>query len=138
MEVFRNYANERRERQRLESVVEQQTPKVEFADAVLAANQSITMKHMAALLKKNGVNVGRSRLFKLLRNDGYLCKLENLWNVPMQAALEAGYFTVTECHYTIKGERKLSFVTRVTPQGSNAPAAPLHESGANFSSRIGD
>ena len=96
------------------------------------------MKHMAALLKKNGVNVGRSRLFKLLRNDGYLCKLENLWNVPMQAALEAGYFTVTECHYTIKGERKLSFVTRVTPQGSNAPAAPLHESGANFSSRIGD
>ena len=59
---------------RLEEKIEQDKPKVLFADAVATADTSILVGDMAKLLKQNGVDIGQKRLFDWLRNKGYLIK----------------------------------------------------------------
>lgn len=54
--------------------VEKMKPKALFADAVSASKTSILIGELAKLLKQNGVDIGRTRLFERLRNEGYLIK----------------------------------------------------------------
>lgn len=81
---------EERERQ-----LEQQKPKVLFAESVETSKNSVLINELAKILKQNGVEIGQNRLFKRLRNDGYLIKQkgEN-WNLPTQKSMELGLFEV--------------------------------------------
>ena len=55
-----------------------------FADAVTASRESILVADMALILKQEGVEIGRDRLFEWLRGNGYLYRKEYGHNRPTQ------------------------------------------------------
>ena len=95
-------------------------PKLLFADSIIASQGSISMGDMAKLLRQNGNDMGRTRLFEMLRGSGVLSCQKGSWNKPLQWAVEAGYFEIEEgCSgpsYEIP-QRRLWSATRVTPKG---------------------
>lgn len=76
--------------------LEEQKPKVLFADAVSASHTSILIGDLAKLLKQNGVDIGQNRLFAWMRQNGYLIKSGEGTNMPTQRAMELKLFEVKE------------------------------------------
>ena len=88
---------EKEQRKQLEAKVEQDKPKVLFADSVSASKSSILVGELAKILKQNGVDTGQFRLFALLRENGYLIKREGSdYNMPTQKSAEMGLFEVKQ------------------------------------------
>lgn len=88
---------EKEQRKRLEAKVEQDKPKVLFADSVSASKSSILVGELAKTLKQNGVDTGQFRLFAWLRENGYLIKREGSdYNMPTQRSVEMGLFEVKQ------------------------------------------
>lgn len=108
------WIEEEKERQQLQETIEQQQPKVSFADACLASNDSILIRELAKLATDQGLNIGQNRLYKKLRQWGYILRYST---EPTQRAMDAGYFEVIQrIHQTPDGS-KLSRTTKVTPKG---------------------
>ena len=88
---------EKEQRKQLEAKVEQDKPKVLFADSVSASKSSILVRELAKILKQNGVDTGQFRLFAWLRENGYLIKREGSdYNMPTQKSAEMGLFEVKQ------------------------------------------
>jgi len=93
--------SERASRMGLEIKIEQDKPKVLFADSVIASHSSILIGDLAKLIKQNGVDIGRDRLFAWLRNNGYLMKQNGTsYNMPTQKSMDMGLFEVKETSIT--------------------------------------
>lgn len=103
----------------LEVKIEQDKPKVIFADAVSVANTCILVGDLAKLIKQNGVDVGQKRLFEWLRGNGYLIKRRGAdWNMPMQKSMDMGLFEVKETVITHSdGHTSISKTVKVTGKG---------------------
>lgn len=71
--------------------IEQDKPKTIFADAVSASDSSILMRDLAKLIRQNGVEIGEKRLYKWMRERGYICKGDTM---PTQKAMELGLFEI--------------------------------------------
>lgn len=102
------------ESRRMGQQLKEQAPKVLFADAVSASSTSILIGELAKLIKQNGVEIGQNRLFKWLRENGFLMRD----NMPTQYAMERGLFVVTE--RTINnpdGSVRITRTTKVTGKG---------------------
>ena len=99
--------------------LEQQKPKVLFADAVSAAHTSILVGELAKLLKQNGVDIGQHRLFQYLRENGYLIKRRGSdYNMPTQYAMERGWFEIKETAITHgDGHTSVNKTPKVTGKG---------------------
>lgn len=67
--------------------LEAQAPKVLFADAVSASKTDILVGELAKILKGNGIDMGGTRLFAWLRENGWLMKTGSSRNMPTQKAL---------------------------------------------------
>lgn len=81
----------------LSEQIEQDKPKVLFADAVSSSKSSILVGALAKLLKQNGVEIGQKRLFAWLRENGYLIRQKGSdWNMPAQSSMERGLFEIKE------------------------------------------
>ena len=104
---------------RLESKVEADAPKVLFADAVSASKTSILVGELANLLKQNGVDIGQHRLFRWMRENGYLIRRNGTdFNMPTQKSMDLGLFTVKETAITHSdGTVTVSKTTKVTGKG---------------------
>jgi len=76
--------------------IQQDMPKVLFADAVSASRTSILIGDLAKLLKQNGYDTGQKRLFEELRQSGYLIKSGSSKNMPTQKSMDMGLFEVKE------------------------------------------
>lgn len=101
IEVFNRLKEEREVRKSLEAQIEADKPKVLFADAVNASQTSILVGELAKLLKQNGVNIGATRLFAWIRENGYLIKRKGSeWNMPTQRSMEMKLFEVKETNIT--------------------------------------
>lgn len=87
---------EREARKALEAQAEADKPKVLFADAVSASHTSILVGDLAKLLRQNGVEIGQNRLFRFLRDHGYLCKDGGRYNLPTQRSMDREWFQVKE------------------------------------------
>ena len=75
--------------------LEEQKPKVLFADSVETSKNSVLINELAKILKQNGYEIGQNRLFEKLRNEGYLIKQKGQnWNLPTQKAMNLGLFEV--------------------------------------------
>lgn len=75
--------------------LEQQKPKVLFADSVETSKNSVLINELSKILKQNGYDIGQNRLFEKLRNEGYLIKQKGQnWNLPTQKAMDLGLFEV--------------------------------------------
>lgn len=56
----------------LNDKIEADRPKVLFADAVTASKTDILIGELAKIIRQNGCDIGEKRLFKWLREHGYL------------------------------------------------------------------
>lgn len=118
IQIATQLKEERAKRMQAEVVIEQQKPKVLFAQAVETSETSILVGQLAKLLTQNGVNIGQNLLFSWLRENGYLGKKGAHYNEPTQYAVERGWFEVVE--RTVPkpdGSVIVSRTTKVTGKG---------------------
>lgn len=103
----------------LETKVEQDRPKVLFAEAVSTARTAILIGELAKILKQNGVDTGEKRLFQWLRDNGYLIRRKGTdYNAPTQRSMDMGLFEVKETAVThADGHVTVSKTTKVTGKG---------------------
>ncbi|ALA12307.1 phage antirepressor [Paenibacillus larvae] len=109
---------EREARKLLESQIEQDRPKVIFAEALETSKSSILIGELAKLLKQNGINVGQNRLFNWLRAEGYLGRKGDYRNLPTQKSMELGLFEIkTRTIANPDGSTRITKTTKVTGKG---------------------
>lgn len=111
--------NERAEKEKLQITIEEQKPKVIFADSVTSSNTSILVGEMAKLIKQNGHDIGQNRLFKWLRDNNYLISRKgNDFNMPTQKSMNLGLFEIKETSVThADGHITVSKTPKVTGKG---------------------
>lgn len=103
---------------RLNSQIEQDKPKVLFANAVETAKTSILVGDLAKLIQQNGVPMGQKRLFNWLRAEGYLMKSGSSKNMPTQKSMERGLFEVREQTISMPdGNVRITKTPKVTGKG---------------------
>lgn len=95
-------------------ILEQQKPKVQFAEAITASDSSILIGDLAKLITQNGFEIGRTRLFSWLRRRGYLFQHETR---PIQKWVEKGLFEIQESLVSTHHGDKVCITTRVTAKG---------------------
>ncbi|MCD3217803.1 phage antirepressor Ant [Clostridium botulinum C] len=119
IQVATQLKKEREEKRLLQAKIQEQQPKVLFADAVSTANTSILIGELAKLLKQNGVDTGQNRLFAWLRDNGYLIKRKGTdYNMPTQYSMDLGLFEVKETSVTCPdGHVLINKTTKVTGKG---------------------
>ncbi|HBG9383130.1 TPA: phage antirepressor, partial [Staphylococcus aureus] len=87
--ILTEYKKEKEQNLLLQQQVEVNKPKVLFADSVAGSDNSILVGELAKILKQNGVDIGQNRLFKWLRNNGYLIKKSGeSYNLPTQKSMD--------------------------------------------------
>lgn len=102
----------------LNARIEADKPKVLFAEAVEAADNSILIGDLAKLLRQNGVDIGQRRLFGWLRDNGYLIKSGESKNMPTQYSMERGLMEVKERTVTLPNESiRVTRTTKITGKG---------------------
>lgn len=100
--------------------IEQDAPKVAFAESFKNAEGSITINELAKLLNDRGYETGEKRLFEALRQEGYLIKDGKDRNLPTQRAnsMSVPIFTLKMSNYIGKdGTMHPTRTTYVTPAG---------------------
>ncbi len=73
-------------------VIEEQAPLVRFANHVSEASNCIDIGQLAKIVKDEGMDIGRNKLFKWLKQNGYLMND----NTPYQRYINSGLFEVIE------------------------------------------
>lgn len=119
-DALKAYANEVEEHNKAKLLLEEQKPKVLFADSVAASHTSILVGDLAKLLHQNGVkNMGQKRLFNWLRENSYLIKRKGSdYNSPTQKAMEMGLFQIKETVVShADGHTSVNKTTKVTGKG---------------------
>lgn len=102
----------------LNNKIESDKPKVAFADSVASSDDTISIGQLAKLLKQNGIETGRKRLFDYFRKNGYLIKGKSKdYNTPSQKAMEQGLFKIKEAVINMGDKAILSLSPRVTSKG---------------------
>lgn len=119
IQLAQNLKAEQEKRRALEVKMEEQKPKVLFAESVEVAKTSILIGELAKLLKQNGINIGQNRLFQWLRQNGYLIRRQGSdYNMPTQRAMEMGLFEIKETTITHSdGHIHVSKTPKVTGKG---------------------
>lgn len=102
----------------LQKQMEQDKPKVLFADSVTASSSSILIGELAKLIKQNGVDMGQKRLFQWMRENGYLIKrCGSEYNLPTQRSMERGLMEIKETSVIHSGYTTISKTPKVTGKG---------------------
>lgn len=110
----RRWAEEYEEKKALEAKIEEQKPLVEYAEHIQASKDVIDMKSMAKLASKNGIKIGRNKLFAFLRDR----KILDSENIPYANYMDKEWFQVVESPYTFNnGDVKIIRTTLVSPKG---------------------
>ena len=108
--------SEENERQHLQ--IKADEPKVLFANAVQTSSRSCLVAELAKILRQNGVDMGQNRLYRWLRDNGYLCKSGLYYNQPTQSAMEMGLFELKQTTITTpNGEIIVKTTTKVSGKG---------------------
>lgn len=118
-DALKAYANEIEAHNKTKALVEEQKPKVLFADAVNASHTSILVGDLAKLLRQNGLDIGQNRLFEKLRQEGYLIKQKGeSYNMPTQRSMDMKLFEVKESTFTNPdGSTHITKTSKVTGKG---------------------
>lgn len=126
IKVFEQLKQEREEKKKLQlenakqkKVLEDQKPKVLFANSVETAKTSILVGELAKIIKQNGHDIGQNRFFEWLRNNNYLISRKGIdYNMPTQKAMELGLFEIKETSIThADGHISVNKTPKVTGKG---------------------
>lgn len=93
-----------------QKLIEEQKPKVEFYDEVLKSKDYVDMSEVAKCLNKN---IGRTKLFQILREQGIL----RFNNEPYQKYVDNGFFKIETNSYKKNGETRIYLKTVVSQSG---------------------
>jgi len=109
------YLEYKERNKQLETVIENQKPKVLFADAVECSVDSILIRDLAKIVKQNGVDMGEKRLFQWMRDNGYILTTTNK---PSQKSMDLGVLEIKE-GLRLGSEQKFkpTFTTKVSGKG---------------------
>ncbi|EMW6018414.1 phage antirepressor KilAC domain-containing protein, partial [Campylobacter coli] len=101
----------------LKNEAKENAPLIHFANRIKDTNDAILIRDFAKILyEKNKIEIGEKRLFKILREKGFLMSD----NKPYQKYIEQGLFKVSETTVsTINGDRLVS-TTKITGKGQIA------------------
>lgn len=101
---------EKEQRKALECKIEQDKPYTDFARTIANTSDVVYVGDLAKLCCNSGINIGRTRLFRWLRENKYLME----GNKPYQRYIDQGLFEVKEsCIHSISGDI-IRFTTLVT------------------------
>ncbi|EAE5961246.1 phage antirepressor KilAC domain-containing protein [Listeria monocytogenes] len=114
----KKWIEEQQEKQEALKQLEEQKPKVVFAEAVQTSENTILVKDLATILKQKGLDIGQNRLFEWLRGSGYLLNKGAYYNKPSQKAMNLGLFEQkTHIHTDRNGLMITTYTPRVTGKG---------------------
>lgn len=109
-------ANE--EKAQLQAKIELDKPLVLFAESLQVSKDSILVADLAKLLKQNGINVGEVRLFRWLRENGYLIKSGSEYNMPTQRSMDLGVMEIKVGYRgSSDGTTKITRTSKITGKG---------------------
>ena len=97
-----------------DELLEAQRPKVDFANAVTTGDGCILMSELAKLLTRNGYPTGRTRLFRWMRENGYIFKRST---EPIQKWVEEGLFATSVTMIKTHHGSEERVTTKVTGKG---------------------
>lgn len=97
--------------------IAQDAPKVVFSDAVVGSQSSCLIGELAKILTQNGYKIGQNRLFDKLREEGYLGRSGEYYNIPNQKYVEQGLFELKKTTHSENGVMKSSVTPKVTGKG---------------------
>lgn len=99
--------------------LEEQKPKVVFADSVQTSKTSVLIGEMAKIIKQNGHDIGQNRMFEWLRNNNYLISRKGTdYNMPTQKSMDLGLFEIKETSISHSdGHISISKTPKVTGKG---------------------
>ena len=108
-----------------ETKIEEDKPKVLFAETVAASKQSCLVGELAKLISQEAIRTGKSdraigqnKLFKWMRDKGYLCRHGVRKNQPKQTYIEQGLFEIKKGSYIDgAGASITTTTTKVTGKG---------------------
>jgi len=102
----------------LSAIVEQDKPKVLFANSVSGSHTSILIRDLSKLLNQNGIDIGEKRLFEWLRANGYLIvKLGRDYNSPSQKSMNLKLMEIKESAIVRTAGTETKKTTLVTGKG---------------------
>ena len=93
--------------------IEEDKPKVTFADTIIESSDTIDISKLAKLVKDENIPLGRNKLFQWLRDNKYLMKD----NVPYQKYIDMKLFECKEYTYKTPYGDKNGIKTLVTGKG---------------------
>lgn len=103
----------------LEEKIQQDKPKVLFADAVDSSTSSVLVGELAKLISQNGYDIGQNRLFEWLRDNGFLIRRKGeTFNLPTQRSMDQGLMDIKK--RTINnadGSIRTTRTTKITGKG---------------------
>lgn len=119
IELATKLKEEKQKRIEAEEIIQKQKPQVLFASAVTTSKSSILVGELAKILKQNGIDIGPNRLFKWMRENGYLIRRQGTdYNMPTQKSMELELFEIKETSITHSdGHMTISKTPKVTGKG---------------------
>lgn len=115
--ALRALADSVEERLRLEAKIEEDRPKVEFAETVRGSSKCMRIGDFSKFLQQRGVDIKPHQLFELLRRDGYLMR-KGTDNVPTQKSISMGLMQMREYPvYKAGGRVEIKITPLLTGKG---------------------
>lgn len=109
-----NLKLEKEKNKQLEQKIEQDKPRVSFAETIEKASDCILVREFSKILGNDGMHIGEKKLYQQLRKWGYI--LLNSTE-PTQRAIQQGLFKINErVIKTVKGDM-LTKTTLITGKG---------------------
>ncbi|MDX1806552.1 MAG: phage regulatory protein/antirepressor Ant [Paenisporosarcina sp.] len=107
------------ENEQLKMKIENDKEKVVLANAITTSDEGLLIEGAAKYMRQNGVEIGRDRLFKWLRGQGYLvCRKGREYNMPTQKSLNQGLMKIhCQLYYDSEGDLKTNRQVVVTGKG---------------------
>ena len=92
-------------------------PHANFSKEYLKSEDTVQVEILAKLLTKQGIKIGRNRLFEYLRDNGYVHVVEG-YNIPTQKSINGGLMELeVSFFYDQKGNLRIGQTTKITTKG---------------------
>lgn len=113
-EALRQLLTQVESNQKLIAKIEEDRPRVSFAETIEKSSDSILVRELSKILANENIHIGQNKLYSLLREWGYIFQNST---EPTQKAVQQGLFKINErVIKSVKGDI-LSRTTMVTGKG---------------------
>lgn len=122
-EALRLAATQQEQIEQQQRQLEADKPKVAFADAITSSSTSCLVGELAKLIRqaveRTGckIAIGQNRFFGWLRDNGFLGKSANFYNIANQEYIEQGLFELKKTVHDENGVLVTKTTTKVTGKG---------------------